>query len=149
MTGPVQRPHPEHTIGDHQKRIRKLEAASHPARFNIKVTSDTDALATGDGQFIFAIPDDVSTANLLDAQAYISTAGSGPTVVQIRNVTTAQDMLSTPITIDAAETTSYFALSKRVIDLAYHEVATGHLISVDVDTAGGGAKGLGVLLVFG
>lgn len=121
-----------------------------PVRFEIKVTSDTEALATGDGQFIFAIPKDLDGANLVDAQAYVTTvSSSGLPTVQIRNVTQAADMLTTRITIDVSEFTSYTAATPRVIDGANDDVAIGDLIAIDVDVAGTGTQGLGVLLGFG
>ena len=69
-------------------------------------------------------------------------------MIQIRNVTQTADMLSTRITIDASEFTSYTAAA-AVIDTGNDDVATGDLIAVDVDVAGTGAKGLGVILRFG
>ncbi len=124
--------------------------ATSPVRFEIKVTSDTEALATGDGQFIFAIPKDLNGANLVDAQAYVTTvSSSGLPTVQIRNVTQTADMLTTKITIDASEFTSFTAATPRVIDASNDDVATGDLIAIDVDVAGTGTMGLGVLLGFG
>ncbi len=121
-----------------------------PARYEIKVIADTDTLATGDGQFIFAIPKDLNGANLVDAQAFVTTvSSSGLPTVQIRNVTQTADMLTTKVTIDASEFTSYTAATPRVIDAANDDVATGDRIAIDVDVAGTGAMGLGVLLAFG
>jgi hypothetical protein len=57
-------------------------------------------------------------------------------------------MLSTAITIDANETTSYTAAAPPVIDTAHDDVATGDLIAIDVSVAGTGTKGLGVVLSF-
>ena len=119
-------------------------------RFEIKVISDTATLATGDGQFIFAIPKDLDKTNLVEAQAYVTTvSSSGLPTVQIRNVTQTADMLSTKVTIDASEFTSYTAATPSVVDTANDDVATGDRIAIDVDVAGTGAKGLGVILVFG
>lgn len=120
------------------------------AEFEIKVTSDASTLATGDGQAIMVIPASVNGMNLIAAHAFVTTASSsGTPTVQIRNVTDAVDMLSTRITIDASEYTSYTAASAPVINSAYDDVATGDLFAVDVDVAGTGAKGLGVVLTFG
>jgi hypothetical protein len=57
-------------------------------------------------------------------------------------------MLTTKISIDASEFTSYTAAAAPVIDTGNDDVATGDLLAVDVDVAGTGAKGLGVLLTF-
>ena len=55
-------------------------------------------------------------------------------------------MLTTNITIDASEFTSYTAATAPVIDSSNKDVATGDLVAVDIDAAGTGAKGLGVIL---
>ena len=57
-------------------------------------------------------------------------------------------MLTTKLTIDASETTSYTAATAAVIDTAHDDVATGDLIAVDVDVAGTRRKGLGVVFTF-
>jgi hypothetical protein len=87
--------------------------------------------------------------NLTGAHAFVTTvSSSGLPTVQIRNVTDAVDMLSTKVSIDASEFTSYSAATAPVIDTSKDDVATGDLIAVDVDVAGTGAKGLGVILTF-
>ncbi len=123
--------------------------ASGPERFEIKVIQDSATLGTGDGQLIFMIPRELNGSNLVEAQAFVTTvSSSGDPLIQIRNVTQTADMLSTRIKIDAGEFTSYTA-AQRVIDASNDDVATGDLIAIDVDTAGTGAKGLGVVLEFG
>lgn len=117
-------------------------------QYEIKVVSDAEDVATGDGQFIFAIPSDLGGTDLVEAQAFVTTvSSSGAPLIQIRNATQAVDMLSTRITIDASEFTSYTA-SQRVINLSNDGVATGDRIAIDVDAAGTGARGLGVILRF-
>jgi hypothetical protein len=87
--------------------------------------------------------------NLVDVDAMISTvSSSGAPLVQIRNVTDSADMLSTRITIDATEFTSYTAETAPVIDGTHDDVATGDRIAIDVDGAGTGAKGLAIILSF-
>ena len=58
------------------------------------------------------------------------------------------DMLSTRITVDANEKTSYTAAAAPVINASNDDVATGDILRVDVDVAGTGAKGLMILLTF-
>lgn len=118
-------------------------------RFELKIIDDTTTLTTGDGKLIFMIPTFLNGLNLTVAHAFVTTVSSSdaPTI-QIRNVTDSVDMLSTKITIDANETTSYTAATAPVIDTAHDDVATGDLIAIDVDAAGTGAKGLGVYLEF-
>lgn len=131
----------------------------HYASFVIKVFPDTgdDAVVSiGDSAFVWAIPDDLEVPegytegwNLTHAAAFVSTASSSGVVeVQIRNVTTGLDMLSTKVTIDANEMTSYSAATPPVINLSNDHVTKGDLIAIDVDNAGTGAEGLGVILRF-
>lgn len=115
------------------------------AHYEIKVFADGSAVTTGDGAFIFAIPDDVGGCRLSDADAFVTTTGTG-TTVQVRNVTGAVDMLSTRITIDSGETTSYTAAAPPVINQANAVVAKGDLVAIDVDVASG--EGLGIILEF-
>lgn len=116
----------------------------------IKIFDDDTNLATGDGRAQFAVPSPYNGLNLIDADAFVTTVSSaGTPTVQIRNATQAADMLSTRITIDASEFTSFTAAAAPVIDAANDDVATGDIIAVDVDVAGTGAKGLGVILRWG
>jgi len=120
-----------------------------PGHMHIKVISDLAILATGDGQFIFAASDDMDGMNLVDADAYVSTvSSSGLPTIQLRNITQAADMLSTRITIDVSEFTSYTAAAPPVIDLANDDLVMGDRIAIDVDVAGTGTKGLGIFLEF-
>jgi len=120
-----------------------------PVVLEIKVFSDTTTVTAGDGKFVFAISTDLDGCALWKAAAFVSTvSSSGLPTVQIRNITQAVDMLSTRITIDASEFTSYSAATAPVINQANALVAEADLIAVDVDVAGTGAKGLGVILSF-
>jgi len=115
----------------------------------VKVCDDATALTTGDGKIIFMIPEEMNGMNLVKAHAMVSTvSSSGTPTIQIRNVTDGVDMLSTRITIDASEYTSYTAATAPVIDTTKDDVATGDRIAIDVDSAGSGAKGLTVFLAF-
>lgn len=116
----------------------------------IKIFDDDTVTATGDGRAYFCVPSPYNGLNLIDADAFVTTvSSSGTPTVQIRNVTQAADMLTTRITIDASEFTSYTAATPPVIDAANDDVATGDIIAIDVDVAGTGAKGLGVILRWG
>lgn len=115
----------------------------------LKIIDDATALTTGDGKIIFMIPEEMNGMNLVKAHAMVSTASSsGTPTIQIRNVTDSVDMLSTRITIDASEYTSYTAATAPVIDTSKDDVATGDRIAIDVDSAGSGAKGLTIFLAF-
>lgn len=115
----------------------------------VKIFDDATAVTTGDGKIIIAISEELNTYNLVKAHAYCTTvSSSGNPTVQIRNVTDSVDILSTAITIDATEYTSYTAATAPVIDTTKDDVATGDRIAIDVDGAGTGTKGLGVILTF-
>jgi len=118
--------------------------------YHIKVFSDTQTVASGDGKFIFEIPEDTDAKNLINIETYVTTvSSSGKPTVQIRNITQAADMLSTKCEIDANEKNSKDAVTQPVINLASDDVAWGDHIAIDVDIAGTGAAGLGVILEFG
>lgn len=118
--------------------------------YNIKVTPDDENLATGDGQMIFVIPSSLNGLTIKAAHASLSSvSSSGVVTVQIRNVTNSVDVLSTAITIDQSEFTSYTAATPPVINTANDDVVTGDRIAVDVDGAGTSAAGLSVHLTFG
>lgn len=117
----------------------------------VKLFDDTTNASTGDGKFSFLIPPEYNGLNLVDADAMVSTVSSSgtPTVAVRRERSgSAVDMLSTNITIDANEKTSYTAATAPVINTSNDDVATGDIIHIDVDAAGTGAKGLAVVLVF-
>lgn len=130
--------------------IRKVSQSVFGKRIiQLKVLDDATELTTGDGKLIFCIPSELNGYNLIGANAFITTvSSSGNVTVQIRNITDTADMLSTRITIDATELTSFSAAAAPVIDTTHDDVATGDLIAVDIDGAGTGAKGLGVILTF-
>lgn len=115
----------------------------------IKVLANDTALTTGDGKAYFTIPDALNGMNLVDADAAVYTASSsGTPTIQIHNLTDTADMLSTLITIDANEYSSYTAATPPVINGAADDVATGDRIRIDVDVAGTGTAGLDVILTF-
>lgn len=107
------------------------------------------ALTTGDGKAYWTVPAQMSGWDLVDADASVTTASSsGTPTVQVYNLTQTADMLSTAITIDANEYTSYTADVPPVIDTSNDDVVTGDILRIDVDVAGTGAKGLTVILCF-
>jgi hypothetical protein len=113
----------------------------------LKIVDDATVVTTGEGKLIFCVPASLGGCDLTAAHAFVTTvSSSGLPSVGIRNGST--EMLTTNITIDASESTSYTAATAAVIDATHKSVATGDLIAVDVDAAGTGAKGLGAILTF-
>src|SRR4029077_10907303 len=116
----------------------------------IKVIDDATVLTTGEGKAIFCVPASLGGCDLTAVAAFVTTvSSSGLPSIGIRNISQAAvEMLTTNVTIDATEFTSYTAATAAVIDSGNKDVATGDLIAIDVDAAGTGAKGLGVILTF-
>lgn len=132
--------------------IDGVMGATGPANSRVlqfKVVADDVVIATGDGKLIFLIDSSLNGLVLTGAHAYVTTvSSSGLPTVQIHNITDAVDILSTPITVDVSEFSSYGAATPPVINTSNDDVATGDRIRIDVDVAGTGAKGLGVILTF-
>jgi hypothetical protein len=122
------------------------------AVFHIKLTKDGTvpaAVVVGDGLFILEISEDMDLMTLRALKLFVTTASSsGIVTVQLRNITTTFDMLSTKLTIDANEKSSKTAVAPYVLDLRYVTVHDGDQIAIDVDVAGTGAKGLGIVITF-
>ena len=117
--------------------------------YNIKIIDDVTVLQIGDSQLIFCIPDNVNNFKLTTCAAYVTTcSSSGLPTIKFRNITKATSFLTTPLTIDASEYTSFTAATPVVINASTNTINTGDLIAIDVSTAGSGAKGLGVILTF-
>lgn len=102
------------------------------------------ALTTGDGfSYVpFIVGEHLNGYNLIKASAAVTTAStSGTPTFQIYNVTDTTDMLSTAITIDEGEKTSYTATAASVVDTAHDDVATGDELRFDCDVKGSSTKG--------
>lgn len=113
------------------------------------VISPTASLSTGTDKNRMSIPADLNGANLVDADAVVYTvSSSGTPTIQIYNLTDSHYMLSTGITIDANEFTSYTAATPPVIDTSYDDMATGDRIRFDVSVAGTGTTGLDVHMAY-
>ena len=68
--------------------------------------------------------------------------------MRLYNLTDSKNMLSTNITIDQSEFTSYTAAKPPVINTTYDDVASGDRIAIFVVGAGTGTRGLDVMLTF-
>jgi len=75
-------------------------------------------------------------------------SSSGLPTIQIHNLTDGSDMLSTEITIDTSEFSSYTAATRSVVNTGEDDVVTGDRLRIDVDVAGSGTDGLDVILTF-
>ena len=106
-------------------------------------------VTVGDDAYHIFIPSDLNGCNLVDADACVDKKStSGAVTVQIRNATKAVDMLSTPITIDKNENTSYTAAVAPVINTNNNNVKTSNKIAIDVNNADTNVKELVMILKF-
>jgi len=134
---------------DKTKHIKYSNLVPTRHTVGVPVTSPLQLVTTGDGKAYLPIPTDYDGMNLVDAQASVSDPASAAIVtVQIHNLTGAADMLTTRITIDATEYTSYTAANASVIDAANDDVSEGDMLRFDVDVDGDDAKGLTILCSF-
>ena len=103
----------------------------------------------GVGDFAFTIPLELNSYKLIMSHVRVSTAStSGLPTFQIWDVGNAQDILSTKISVDANEYSSYTAAAPPVPDGTKNTVATAGGLRLDCDIAGTGTKGLNWILVF-
>lgn len=118
-----------------------------PAVLFIKVFGDDEPVGTGDKKFEFEVSEDMDRLRLRRVESYVTTSGTGATTIQIRRVGVG-DMLSTACSIDSGELNSKDAATQAVIDETI-ALDWGDHVAIDVDAAGSGAQGLGVMLTFG
>ena len=117
----------------------------------IKALPDADDTYVGDGITAVTIPDTFDGLNLYSIGGHVYTAGTGSTTdVQLYNLTTGNDMLSTKLTIDATELDSSTAATAAVINGSYDNVSTATVLRVDIDQIGSStaAKGLEIRMQF-
>lgn len=132
-------------------KIKGTGTVRKPASVVVQVVDGAVSLSTGDGKAYITIPEELNGTNLVGVHAQTITASSTATstLIQIRNVTDGQDMLTWPIQIDALENNSASAASIAIINTSYDDVATNDLLAIDIDqTSSTAPKGLIVRLRF-
>lgn len=112
----------------------------------------TTALTTSEKAY-FRIPPSMTGMNLVSVRGACGTGAAGSSLsgtptFTVKNVTDANQMLSTSLTIDASEYTSATAVTAVVIDATKDDVVTDDLIEVAVTTAGTGVTYATVTLGF-
>ena len=115
----------------------------------VKCVADGIGPAVGAGITHVVIASSLNGKNLSSANAHVYTVGTGVSIsnVQIHNITTGYNMLSTPITIDLNEKDSSTAATPPVIG-GQNDVSTGDVIRIDVDAVATNTLGLEVRMVF-
>jgi hypothetical protein len=119
----------------------------------LKIYNEASAISSGDGKMYFTVPAVLNGMNLTSVGGHLYTAAtSGVVAVQVANVTSGVDMLSTAKKLewDATEkdTATAAAGSAVVINTANDGVATGEEIRIDIDDAASGAKGMEIRMTF-
>lgn len=125
------------------------EASADAIVIQLKICGDDVVVAVGDDQFFLGVSEDMDGMDLIACAAWVSTpSSSGLVEVRIRNETQGANMLSTDITIDVGETNSKTAATPPVINTGADDVLWADFIGINVDSAGTGARGLGVDMTF-
>jgi len=110
----------------------------------LPIFTSTDAVGVGVGVAYMPIPIEYNGYNIINAQMSVVTAATAgvltSNVVRLRGTAIAT-VTTTPITIDANETSSYTAAVAAVIGTANDDVATGDFIRWDNTVAGTVAYG--------
>jgi hypothetical protein len=115
----------------------------------LKLYNEASAIAAGDGKMYFTVPALLNGMNLVSAGGHLYTAATSDIVeIQINNVTSGVDMLTSKLTWDATEKDTATAVSQAVINTAADGVVTGEEIRIDIDSAASGAKGMELRLTF-
>lgn len=106
----------------------------------IAVSDETTSITAGTGKVTFRMP---YAFTVTAVRASLTTAGSSTTTVDINEAGTS--ILSTKLTIDSSEKTSTTAATPYV--LSDTSLADDAEITIDIDGAGTGAKGLKVYII--
>lgn len=119
-----------------------------PTPMIIKLTDDENGLEAGN-IMVFPIPYEYNGMVLYQAELMVSTVSTfGLPTYQLRNLDTSVNMLSTPISVDTNEYTSYTASTRSVVNAANATVSTGNRISVIKTVAGTGELGDTLIVSF-
>ena len=110
-------------------------------------TTDT-AVADGEGDFEWVPGDILAGYNIVDIECGVYVAGTTNTTdIQLHNVTSAADVLSTKCTIDSTETSSHTAATAAVISASEDDITSADRFRFDVDAISTtAAKGLWIEL---
>lgn len=107
-----------------------------PFFHDITVTSETTILSTGDTQYTFRMPANVT---LTDVRASLTTASSS-SGVEIDINQNGSSILAVKLSIDESEKTS--RTSSSPVSIAIPSISDDDEITIDIDSAGSGATGL-------
>lgn len=115
--------------------------------FYVKCLKDSEPLVVGDGLMYFVVPDTLNNTKIVSVHAAVYTAStSGLPTARLRNTTKGVYVLSTNVTIDANEKTSYTAATQPVVNTSNNLLNTGDEMRVDITAAGTGTKGFDMII---
>lgn len=159
MTRPLSEPNVHKDIGRGHWRTSQLERrpttpVNGQAIYCIEVFEPENLVIVADERFEFEIPEDLDGATLVKVDAYLTEPSTSGTVqVQLAHLPDGftageTDILSTKINIEVGEVNMKESATQPVIDDITFEYAWGDHVRVDIDNAGSGAYGLGLILYF-
>lgn len=126
--------------------------ASGTAIYAIEVFENFTPVIAGDDAFNWEIPEDLDGAVLTKVEGYVNSPSSSVTVqIQVANEREAGgtvDMLTSKVVIEVGELNSKDAAAQPVVNVANQLVAWGDHLRIDVDSAGTGTLGMGMILYF-
>jgi hypothetical protein len=122
-----------------------FEPAIVQRSFIVKVIDDATVLATGDNQYIFRVPVEVTGWNLSTVLCSVTTvSSSGAPAFTLYNLTDSVDMMSVAVGIPQ----SAFVSTSGTVNVSYDDVVTNDRIACNCDTAGTNARGWEIKLTF-
>ena len=131
------------TTADNPKLTEAQWSAINNVSYKIKFFSDITTLTTGDSKFIDTVLEHLDGYNILSIHAAVTTPStSGVPEFRVYNLTKSAYILSTNMTIDINEYSSYTAAVQPVVNNANKLVNTGDRLRFDIVNAGTGTKSL-------
>jgi len=115
----------------------------------IKMVDDVCSIGLETDYFIFPIPLEYNGMKIYQVEAFVSTvSSSGRPTYTLTNLTDATAILSTAVSIDVGEYTSYTSSAPSVVDAANALVSTGDRISISKTVIGTGELGDTLIISF-
>lgn len=116
---------------------------------SLNVVNHDISLSVSDGLGYYIVPSELDGMDLVECHAHVFTvSSSGIPTFQIHNLTNAEDVLSTKLTVDVGEKDSLTAATAAVINPTKNNVAHGDELRFDCDIAGTGTEGWQIRLKF-
>ena len=115
----------------------------------LKTLAEASSVPSGDDLMRFTVPSALNGMDLISCGAHVYTAPTSNSLhIDIYNITSEGDMLTSCMKIDQDSKDTNAATSGAVINTSFDGVTTAEELRVDVTSVGSGAKGLEVRLTF-